>query len=343
MTKIKILTLALAAGLCLTVLGLGFPRQAACKTVSLKVLTINLLFSETQTRSARLARIADFVQSTWQTPGATPVDVLLLQEVVGGSLVGYQGTANSAKELQTLLQNRGLSYNLDYRLEQALPGLFTQGIGVLSRYPVVASSSTTLPNVEYVNFLGLQIPLRRLAMLNRISIAGYGEVNIYNTHLCSSCDASGRAQQVGALLDFIHTAEQAYPGGDQIILGGDFNIDLYHAEQRPAYQSILADGFMDTYAALNQVGFTCCDPVAGGPCCTFALPGNPYAFDLAHQPEFPARLDYIFSKGQGMRIKDSQVVFNNGDWVSDHSGLVTEVRLSQGGELRGALDLLLLD
>jgi maltose 6'-phosphate phosphatase len=263
----------------------------------------------------------------------------LLQEVVGGALVG---TNNSAQDLENLLANRGLTYYLNYHLEEAFPRLFNQGIAILSRHPIVASLAVTLPNVEVVDFLGLQVTLRRIALLNRIDIANYGQVDIYTTHLCSSCDLSGRAQQVGALLNFIQTAEQSYPGGSQIILGGDFNIDLFYANQRPAYQSILSNGFIDTYDAVHNVGFTCCDPNSGGTCCTFAVPGNPYAFDLTLQPEYPARLDYIFMKGKRMKVLDSQVVFNSGDWVSDHSGVVTELQLSQGAPITGALDLLLL-
>ena len=338
--KIKLLALMLTMILGFTGLWFAFPQNAACSNASFKILTINLLFSEIYDRNVRLTRIADFVKSSWGSTTTVPVDVILLQEVVGGALVG---TDNSAQDLQNLLANRGLTYYLNYHLEQAFPGVFTQGIAILSRHPIVASLAETLPNVEVANFLGLQVTLRRIALLNRIDIANYGKVNIYNTHLCSSCDPSGRAQQVGALLNFIQTAEQSYPGGSQIILGGDFNIDLFYANHRPAYQSILSNGFIDTYATVHNVGFTCCDPNLGGTCCTFAVPGNPYAFDLTFQPESPARLDYIFIKGKGMRVLDSQVIFNSGDWVSDHSGVVTELQLGQGVPIIGALDLLLLD
>jgi maltose 6'-phosphate phosphatase len=338
--KVKLLALMLTMTLGLTVLGFTSPQDATCSNTNLKILTVNLLFSEIHDRSQRLARIADFVKSTWESTTTMPVDVILMQEVVGGSLVG---TNNSAEDLQNLLENRGLTYYPNYHLEEAFPGLFTQGIAILSRHPIVASLAETLPNVEVVDFLGFQVNLRRIALLNRINIANYGQVNIYNTHLCSSCDPSGRAQQVGALLNFIQTAEQTYPGGSQIILGGDFNIDLFYTNQRPAYQSILSNGCIDTYAAVHNVGFTCCDPNSGGTCCTFAVPGNPYAFDLTLQPESPARLDYIFIKGRGMKVLDSQVVFNAGDWVSDHSGVLTELQFSQEVPITGALNLLLLD
>ncbi len=339
--KVKLLAVILALGLVFAVWQGAFSQTVAPKKVSFKILTINLLFSEIVDRTLRLTRIADYVQSTWTSPSTTPVDVLLLQEVVGGALVG---TNNSAQDLQNLLANRGLTYYLDYHMEESFPGLFTQGIAILSRYPRVASQYLVLANVETVNFLGLQVTLPRIVLMNGISIPGYGRINIYNTHLCSECDASGRAQQVGTLLNFIQSIEQSFPAGDQIFLGGDFNLDLNDASQRPTYQTILSSGFIDTYNAINHVGFTCCNPVSAGACCTFGLPGNPYAFDpTTGQIETPARLDYIFSRGKGMQILDSQVVFNNGDWVSDHSGLVSQIQLYQGGTQTGALDLLLLD
>src|SRR5918996_2810489 len=70
----------------------------------LNVLTINILFSEVDHRTARLARIATFVQSQFEA--GHPVDVMLLQEAVGGRLVQ---TENSAHDFKAILeQNSGL-------------------------------------------------------------------------------------------------------------------------------------------------------------------------------------------------------------------------------------------
>ena len=341
--KAKLLALILMIGLVFTTSGGSFSQNAVPKNTSFKILTINLLFSEIVDRTTRLTRIADYVKSTYGSSSTTPVDVLLLQEVVGGSLVG---TNNSANDLQTLLANRGLNYYLDYHFEESapIPGVFTQGIAILSRYPRVASQFIVLANVEKVTFLGITVTLPRICLMNGITIPGYGRINVYNTHLCSECNASGRAQQINTLLGFIQGVEQSFPPGNQIFLGGDFNLDLNDVNQRPGYQTILSNGFIDTYNAIHHVGFTCCNPNSGGACCTYALPGNPYAFDpTTLQKELPARLDYIFSRGKGMRILDSEVVFNNGVWVSDHSGLVSEIELRQGEDLTGVLNLLLLD
>ena len=173
--KAKFLALILMMGLVFTTSGGSFSQNATPKKISFKILTINLLFSEIVDRTTRLTRIADYVKSTYGSSSTTPVDVLLLQEVVGGSLVG---TNNSAQDLQTLLANRGLTYYLDYHLEESvlIPGVFTQGIAILSRYPRVASQFTVLANVEKVTFLGITVTLPRICLMNGITIPNYGQL-----------------------------------------------------------------------------------------------------------------------------------------------------------------------
>ena len=321
-TRFLAVVLALAVGL--ATMGLASPPEALAGNTYLRVLTINLLFSEIKDRPERLGIIADFVRSQ-----SEPIDVILLQEVVGGSLFG---TKNSAQDLRNLLAARGLGYYLNTRVEEGIPGVASEGLAFLSRHKITLSIAETLPFVEMVNFQGIKFPLRRIVALNRINIANYGPVNVYNTHLCNNCSPSGRAQQVGTVLNFIKTAEKLIPGDNPIILAGDFNIDLFFPNQRPAYNTIITNGFIDTYAAANHVGLTCCNPSSGGPCCTLAVPGNPYAIDFLSQlPEYPERLDYIFAKGKGMtpaHIVSSEVVFNSPpNWVSDHSAVLTKIRL----------------
>jgi len=80
-------------------------------------LTINLLFSEIQDRDSRLETIADYVKGY-----AEPIDIILLQEVVGARL---SGTFNSALDLKNKLAQGqdGIPYNLTHRLANGLPGL----------------------------------------------------------------------------------------------------------------------------------------------------------------------------------------------------------------------------
>ena len=95
--------------------------MAKCNDVAtrgyINVLTINLLFSEMEDRESRLEEIADFIKD--KTKAGDPIDVVLLQEVVGGALAE---TSNSSMDLNKLLAARGLSYNLNYQFKDILRG-----------------------------------------------------------------------------------------------------------------------------------------------------------------------------------------------------------------------------
>jgi maltose 6'-phosphate phosphatase len=326
--KTRFLALVLALALCLTAMVFVAPHNALSRCTDFRILTVNLLFSEIQERPQRLQIIADFVKNQ-----AEPIDVILLQEVVGGSL--FQ-TPNSARDLQKLLAASpgGTAYYLNSRVEEGVPGVALEGNALLSRHKIVFSINETLPFVEIVDLNGVLIPLRRIVTLNRINVANYGKVDVYNTHLCSSCSPLGRATQVDNVLNFIQTIEKLIPGDNPIILGGDFNLNLYNQDQISlgTYNKITNSGFLDTYSAVNGENFTCCNPSSGAECCTFAVPGNPYAIDfLTHLPEVPQRLDYIFAKWKRLAPHDvisSEVVFNKDpNWVSDHSGVLTTIKL----------------
>jgi maltose 6'-phosphate phosphatase len=300
--------------------------QAVCADTAargrLNVLTINLLFTEIQQRDLRLERIADFVRLRSQTD---PVDAILLQEVVGGRLAG---TTNSSVDLQRMLAALGESYNLSYRLANGIPGLLTVGNAVLSRCEIVRTVSKMLPVVTEEPFPGLdlEVPLSREALLVRLHLPGYGDLNVYNTHLCAFCDpVTERLQQAEALLSFVSQVQKFFPA--PVVLGGDFNTDLEQPGHSLVYNTIAAGGFVDTYAALHSCN-SCCSAAQGLAGCTYAVPGNPYA----NQPPFstgpPARIDYIFLNG--LNASSSTVVFNTApDWVSDHSGVLTGVALGR--------------
>lgn len=115
----------------------------------LNILSVNLLFKEIETREQRLEDVAKFAEKT-------PVDVILLQEVVGGALV-Y--TENSAADLQKKLRARNRDYDLYTAFEIGLPGV----IGVAN-----AISTKHLPHATELNFRGHDIKLPRNVMMTRI-------------------------------------------------------------------------------------------------------------------------------------------------------------------------------
>jgi maltose 6'-phosphate phosphatase len=299
---------------------LSKPAKAS-ENGELIVLTINLLFSEIKQRDERLNTIADYVAKN-------EVDLVLLQEVVGGTLAR---TINSALDLRRkLAHNYNLSYDLAYRMANGLPGLLTVGNAILSRYDISFTLSKALPFESEEIFQGVEVPLKRKVIMSRINIPGFGPVNLYDTHLCAYCDPSERFQQAEVLLDFIRNVEKLIPGSNPIILGGDFNIadELINGDDLAReYDLIIDSGFVDSYGAVN--GCTnCCGSVENS--CTYGVDDNPYAFNLfTHQREETVRIDYIFLKGN-YDILSSEVVFTGpNDWVSDHSALLTKVKFNK--------------
>jgi maltose 6'-phosphate phosphatase len=278
----------------------------------LRVMTINLLFSEVQDRNDRLERIADY--AVGKRDDCRAVDVILLQEVVAGALAG---TVNAAQDLKRMLAERGVDYYLSYRLANGIPGLLAVGNAVLSRHKILYTLARSLPFVSEEVFDGFVVTLRRRAMMSRIEIPGSGTINVYNTHLCAFCSSSDRYRQAEVLYDFIRTVEFFTPGRNPIILGGDFNTE----PQSDLYDAITGlAGFIDSFEVAN--GGACTEGDTSG--CTYAVPGNDYVGSLAS----PIRIDYLFYKDWLFDPSSSAIVFDSeGNWVSDHSAVVTDFNL----------------
>ena len=304
----------------------GF-REARCPDAAergrFNVLTINLLFTEIANRETRLQSIANFIGQ--QAEAGEPVDIVLLQEVVGGELAG---TMNSSLDLDQMLASRGIEYNLRYRQANGVPGLLTVGNTILSRCEIIATLSKELPSVLEVPVQGFEIELSRKIMMTRVDVPSFGRINVYNTHLCSFCDPRDRLEQARLLFQFLGKVESSVGKDNPIILGGDFNTNRNLPDDLPVYELITENNrFIDTYATLN--GCTnCCSESEGLAGCTFAVPGDPFAIDpFTGQIEEPVRIDYIFIRGTSLEIEKSDVVFNSNPWASDHSGVLTRIKL----------------
>jgi maltose 6'-phosphate phosphatase len=301
------------------------PFQANCDDVihrgdsgHLNLMTLNLLFSEFTDREERLETIADFIAKNDE-----PIDVILLQEAVGGLL---SGTENSSLDLKHLLAERGLFYNHSFRIENGLKHIFSEGNAILSRCEILSTFHQSLPYVREVFLDGFEIPLKRIVMESRIHIPDWGDMNVYHTHLCAYCSPKERLDQTEILMGFIENIENELQEGSPMILGGDFNIDLNLPEDFPSYQLITQSGWIDTYTYDHRCISCCTSPTDSG--CTFAVEGNPYAINpITGQPEKAARVDYVFMKGEKISPGGSTVVFNSAPWVSDHSGVLTRINL----------------
>lgn len=300
-------------------------KQTSCPNVAergyLTVLTINLLYPEIEDRDSRLEHIADFIDQ--HAYYGEPVDIILLQEVVGGFL---SETANSSQDLKDLLENRGINYNLRHRVISGIPGILTVGNSILSRCRIIFTFSRTLPMVTERPLEEFEIGLAQETIMARIQVPSFGRINIYNAHLCSFCDPGERLEQAEALLAFIYEAEKFFWTPNPVILGGDFNANLNIPGERPTYTLLTDNGFTDTYAAANDCNI-CCSESEGYEGCTYALDTNPYLdIIFSEQLEEPIRIDYIFTKGMWETI-ESSVVFDSCPWVSDHSGVLSKIAL----------------
>lgn len=312
--------LALCA--CAAVLAGAGPARAeisACADAAerghLNVLTINILYTNFFTRLERLRAVADLIEA--EAASDEPVDIILLQEVVSGALAG---SLSMSLRLELMLGERGLAYNLRFRPVAGLPGLFMVGNAMLSRCAVTGFASRLLPYAGEAPFGGPGFPVLHEAQAIDIEVPGYGQASVCNTHLCAYCTGADRLRQTEALLRFLDRRDDG--AARLIVLGGDFNTDLTVAADLPAYRRITDDsGFNDSYAEAHSCS-DCCSETEGLAGCTWAVPGNAMAEGAA-----PVRIDYIFARGD-VRDFESQVVFNEQPWVSDHSGVLTRINLA---------------
>ena len=207
--------------------------NARCNAVAEKgfinILNINVLFDRSESRRQRFEDIADFA-------AANDVDVIMLQEIVGGVLTGTQ---NSALELrQILLEKYNLAYNLATAWEIGEPETWSSANAILSKCEITNSELQQLPFVfkdkqakkaeeKTPVSLQLNVSLTQNVQLANIDIPGRGRMNLFNTHLCARTDIGGRAEQLEALLEYVADAEAANMAGNPSVIGGDFNLDLF--------------------------------------------------------------------------------------------------------------------
>ena len=295
-------------------------NEASCPDIGdsgqLNVLTINLLFSEIETRDERLASIAQFIADN-------RVDFVMLQEVVGGRLVR---TENSALDLQdALADSHGLTFDSRTAFETGIPGLLTVANAVLSRCDILDQRVQRLPKTSELEIGGETFPLIRNVTMTRLDLPDVGNVSVYNTHLCARCTVPERAEQLDVLLDFVNESEAMTPSGVASVLGGDLNIDIFRggAEARPLYDRIVGAGFADTAAEGRTLEELCEDRRAADEHCTVGVSdlNGPNA----------RRIDYIFARGFG-DVLANRVAFNplidpEQPTVSDHAGVFSSIAL----------------
>jgi len=264
----------------------GEPLQAAPQP-TLTVLSLNLMQKASAPRKERLAKLADALAKE-------PPDFLLLQEGSGGL---WDGTQNSIGDLAGLLDGRGLRYTHVSRDSLGVAGFLVFKVAVASRRPMAFTDAACLGEPGGDWFDKSPLPGRKNAVAAGADVPGFGKVNVVSVHLFTGSD---KGAQVEALLAFVRELDAKHPAAVTVV-GGDFNF----ADSHPAYAQMVSAGFTDAGKD-------------AGP--TFGLPENPL-----RKAKKPSRIDYIFVKGKA-KVTRAEVKFNReGQWVSDHCGVLTHV------------------
>lgn len=290
---------------------------------TLRVLSLNLKFSALAERGRRLDDVAALV-------ARERVEIVLLQEVAGGILVG---TWSTAADLQARLwQRHDLRYARLDRPSTGIPGLLSVGNAILSRCPLGPAAVTELPEIAELDLLGRRWRIGRNLLGARVEF-GEAELAVYTTHLCAQCAAQERARQLEAALQAISAAGRG--GAQPLILGGDLNLDLQRdgGAERPLYARLQAFGLRDSALVTGRPPEALCAAAgAPDPTCTVgvAVPARPIA----------RRIDYVLAAGPAVPV-GHRVVFNprvdaSQPWVSNHAGVLVEFAIGGGADSRAA-------
>lgn len=290
----------------------GVPPEGPQSTIS--ILSLNVMQSSGlfEPRTPRFEGIADYLNSN------QPVHALAFQELSAGTeLSDPPQTDDSGADLAGMLGGKYGYYTVsshryeDHTYEELIGLVWTEfKVGVLPRYNMEYVEATKLdpPGDNYSD--GLDPSYRSNVVMCVLDIPGFGPVQLYSTHFYGT----GLQTQADNLIEFINQIEQEYVAQDlsprATIVAGDLNF----TEDNPAYGIFNENGFVDSYKEVKP----------DDPGYTYGVPGD---YDWYDSGTTPKRIDYIFVRGENIRISSSEVVFDgtNGPYVSDHFGVLTEI------------------
>lgn len=264
---------------------------------SVDVMTINLRH-DVDEWERRFALIADEI-------------VRLDPDLIGLQEIEITGVDQTQALLDLIAERGGAAYESYQELKIWPYGALTgEGVGVLSRYPIVETGLKDL------------VEGGRVAVWTRVEVEDGYQLDFFNTHLESegNDEMTGdqiRTQQAGFMVEFMAGA-----GDERIqILTGDMNT----TDDTEAYAALVAGGLVDTYLAVHG------DETA--------TTGNtsPIVLMEGVEQDPQRRIDFIFASdapppdGAEVTPVDSIVCFQNHDeagfYPSDHLGVMTTLEL----------------
>jgi endonuclease/exonuclease/phosphatase family metal-dependent hydrolase len=275
---------------------------------SVKILSLNVMQKASEARASRFQRIVNFLTTT-------PVHLLALQELSGGTYDDPPTTVDSGADLAKMLAAAGLLYGYYTEVSWGHMPELAFKVGILPRYRMLTTAAAVTGTPTDIP----AIPGLKNVVMSGVDIPGFGRINLYSVHIYNPA-AETTETQIDNLMQFVNQADAQNPAVASVV-AGDMNLSV---DSSPlAYQKFLSQGFIDSYATAQGAADprTCCSPTNTSGC-TFAVPGNPFISGAS-----PTRIDFIFIRGKGVRAKTSKVVFNgvDADFVSDHCAVLTEI------------------
>ena len=257
---------------------------------SLVVLTFNLKHPLLGMDDAlnRLPIVADLIDD--RQP-----DLVALQEVVSD---GSEPDMAAQLAAQT-------GYEHYWQHTYDVPLLFSEGIAVLSRWPILWHDAIQLPHVDLIMF-------QRQILGTRVD-SPYGELQLFCSHMTTDSDETKKADQALAAFEFMQSHPSPLPG----FFAGDLNAEPDTLAMRffrgeAAHEGVTGD-LVDSWLVTNpdQDGFT--------------IPSN--------NPD--RRIDYIYvvpgSVGSAVPV-ECEIVLDEpqgGVYASDHLGVLCRYELFQ--------------
>ena len=289
------------------------------KTTTLRVMSYNILYGGEQ-RGQSLAQSAAVIK-------AAKADIVGLQE----TLAPAPGK-DKPRQCHTLKLAQMLGW---HHLDQE-----NDTCGIISRHKITGNTpgkwgaAIDLPDGRKLHIFNVHFPSTPYQPYQLLSIPYYDAPFITTAAQAIEAARKARGKQVDAMLAEVkeHAADS-----DVVLITGDFNepshLDWTAATTKagkcplpvvwPTTKAVMDVGFVDGYRAANP------DPLTH--------PGYTWTpiSKITDPKDRHDRIDFVFAKGEGIRIKSAQVIGESKTfadvvvtpWPSDHRAVVVELEL----------------
>jgi endonuclease/exonuclease/phosphatase family metal-dependent hydrolase len=198
----------------------------------------------------------------------------------------------------------------------------TGGLFVISRHAMADHEFVPFPRFPGTSLI--EELARKGVLCSRFSTPA-GDLWMVNTHLYAGHTIPGRELRLRQLTFLLDTVDRVCGRDSAVLLAGDLNAlptQPFPAEAdyhlTPEYERLLANGFNDTLSGFDA------DTV------TYDVSGNRYAERWYNPTKSPSRVSYVLYRSSPtvrFETREARVVFNSGEPLSDHYGLLCEVGL----------------